>query len=153
MTAPTQSRRAGIVRGTHGTSRRKATATIFFGTETPPIRHSGAAPATEGTMTEVAVTLDAGDLGEALVSRVWATLRASPYGMRTKLWAQACVCIAPESKRVVHRLELAAELEHHDLHALAVEARRRKVPPGSVLAYLATDEFTGFVIVALVSKP
>jgi hypothetical protein len=100
-----------------------------------------------------AVTLDASDLGAVLVSRVWATLRASPFGSRSALWVQACVCISPELKRVAHRLELAAELEHHDLHALAVEARKRRVPPGSVLVYLATDEFTGFVVVALGSAP
>jgi hypothetical protein len=100
-----------------------------------------------------AVTLDVVDIGPELVERVWRQLAASPYGLRSKLWAQAVVCIAPEAKRVVHRLELAAELEHHDLHALALEARRRKVPPGSVLVYLATDVFTGFVIVDLVATP
>ena len=121
-------------------------------TATPRIPRSGEAEAT--SMTDRAVILDAGDVGgAALVAKVWATLRASPFGLRSKLWGQAAVCIAPEAKRVVHRLELAAELEHHDLHALALEARRRKVPPGSVLVYLATDEFTGFVIVDLVSKP
>jgi hypothetical protein len=105
-------------------------------------------------MTEPAVTIGAADIGETLVSRVWALLRASPYGLRSKLWTQVAVCVAPERKRVVHRLELAAELDHHDLHALAVEARKRHVPRGSVLVYLATDEFTGFVVVALVdTKP
>jgi hypothetical protein len=104
--------------------------------------------------TEPPVTLHASDIGETLVSRVWALLRASPYGLRSKLWAQAAVCIAPERKRVVHRVELAAELDANDLRELAVEARRRHVPRGSVLVYVCTDEFTGFVVVALVgSKP
>jgi hypothetical protein len=102
------------------------------------------------------VTLD----DPEIVTRVWKLLRRSPYGGSSRTWAQACVVIAPEGDRVVHRLALSHELANADLPALAVEARNRRVPRGSCLAFVQYDDagpdggsFVGFILVDLVGEP
>ena len=85
---------------------------------------------------------------------VWKTLLASPFGLRPSHWSRACVVVAPEGLRAVHRFALAEDLRAADLGALSHECTARRVAQGEVLVLLEVDakEIAGvhFVVLELV---
>ena len=57
-----------------------------------------------------------------------------------RTWSQLVVCVTPEAVTVRPRAELSAELAAGGCDELAHECRARRVPLGSLLAYLLVDE-------------
>lgn len=87
-----------------------------------------------------------------LLAMVASVLVGSPFEHRAR-WPHAVVVLRREERRVTSRADFAGWLVANDLGAAAREATRRKVPPGSVLAWLEVDvpevAAAGFVVVPL----
>jgi hypothetical protein len=87
-------------------------------------------------------------------ARFLAALVSSKWYHR-KAWPLVVVCCAPgAAPRVVLRAELAQEFRNTGDEASAHEVLARRVPPGSVLAWIVVDSEdaagSGFVVVQLV---